>query len=77
VNWLDASSNETGFTVQSATVTGGVVGNFGNVGTVAAGVQTFVDRTVRTGRIYQYQVRANGVAGNSAYVPATSQVTAP
>jgi hypothetical protein len=78
VTWTDASSNETGFTVQRAPVTGGVVGAFANIGNVAAGVQTFADTTGRQGRVYQYQVRANGVVGNSAYVVAsTVPVTAP
>jgi hypothetical protein len=79
VNWTDASNNETGFTIQRATVTGGVVGAYSNAGNVAAGVQTFRDtNNLNRGRSYQYQVRANGVAGNSAYtVATTSPVIAP
>jgi hypothetical protein len=78
VNWTDASSNETGFTVQRATVTGGVVGGFSSVRTVAAGEQTYLDTNVTSGRTYQYQVRANGAALSSAYtVASTSPVLAP
>jgi hypothetical protein len=78
VSWTDASFNETGFTIQRATVTNGVVGAYSNAGNVAAGVVTFRDTNNLTrGRSYQYQVRANGVAGNSAYtVASTSPVIA-
>jgi hypothetical protein len=77
VSWTDASINETGFTVQRATVTGGVAGTYGNAGTVGAGIQTFLDTNINKGRVYQYQVRANGAAGNSAYVGAASTVVGP
>jgi hypothetical protein len=77
VSWGDASSNETGFTIQRATVTNGVAGTFATVGTVAAGVKTYLDTAINQGRVYQYQVRANGAAGNSAYVPAATTVVGP
>jgi hypothetical protein len=75
VTWTDNSGNESGFTVQRATVTAGVVGAFANVGTVAANVTTFTNTGLTVGRSYQYQVRANSLAGNSAYV-ATATVVA-
>jgi hypothetical protein len=75
VTWTDAPNNATSYTVQRATVTGGVTGAYATVGTVAPGLQTFVNTGLTLGRIYQYQVRANGGAGSSAYV-ATGQVTA-
>jgi hypothetical protein len=68
VNWFDAPANATNYTVQRATVTAGVVGAYANVGTVAAGVQAFLNTGLTIGRTYQYQVRANGVVGSSAYV---------
>ena len=74
VNWTDAPANATNYTVQRATVTTGVVGAYANAGTVAAGVQTFLDTGRTIGRTYQYQVRANGVVGNSAYVASNAVV---
>ena len=76
VTWLDAPKNASGYTVQRATVTGGVAGAFTTVGTVAVGVQKFLDTGRTAGRSYQYQVRANGVVGNSAYI-ASNTVIAP
>jgi hypothetical protein len=76
VKWTDAPLNATNYTVQRATVIGGVAGVYGNVGTVAVGIQTFVDNNRTSGRTYQYQVRANGVIGNSVFV-VSNPVVAP
>jgi FtsP/CotA-like multicopper oxidase with cupredoxin domain len=73
VNWTDAA-NATSYTVQRATVTGTTVGAFATVGTVLPGVQSFTNTALRAGRSYQYQVRANNGAGNSAYVASTTVV---
>jgi hypothetical protein len=70
VTWADAPVNATSYTVLRATVTGGVVGAFGRVGTVLPGVQSFLNTGLRAGRSYQYQVTANGGAGAS--LPATT-----
>jgi hypothetical protein len=75
INWVDAPLNARNYTVQRATVTGGVVGAFGNAGTVNPGVQTFTDINRVIGRTYVYQVRANGAVGNSAFV-VSNQVVA-
>jgi titin len=78
VNWVDNSSNESGFTVQrSLMAVNGTWGAWANAGTVAAGVQTFLNTGLTTGRSYRYQVRANGVVGNSIYVGPSNTVVAP
>ncbi len=74
VRWIDAPKSASSYTVQRATVTGGVVGGFNTIGTVAVGVQTFLDTGRTSGRSYQYQVRANGVAGNSAFSTSSTVV---
>jgi hypothetical protein len=74
VTWTDNSGNESGFTVQRATVTAGVVGAFANAGTVGANVTTFTNTGLTAGRSYQYQVRANSLAGNSAFVTSATVV---
>ena len=71
VNWTDASNNETGFTIQRSQLVGGVWSAYAIVGNVAANATTFNNTGLTTGRSYRYQVRANGVVGNSAYVVAT------
>jgi FtsP/CotA-like multicopper oxidase with cupredoxin domain len=77
VTWVASSSNESGFTVQrSQMATNGTWGTYRNVGTVTAGVQTFLDTGLVAGRVYLYQVRANGVVGNSAYVGPSNAVVA-
>ena len=76
LTWADAPKNASSYTVQRATVTGGVVGGFNTVATVAVGAQTYLDTGRTAGRSYQYQVRANGVVGNSAYI-ASNTVIAP
>jgi FtsP/CotA-like multicopper oxidase with cupredoxin domain len=78
VSWVDASSNESGFTIQRSQMSAlGVWGAWANAGTVAAGVQTFTDIGRTTGRSYRYQVRANGVVGNSVWVGPSTTVIAP
>jgi len=63
LTWSDNSLNETGFTIQRATLTGA----FANVGTVAAGATTFND-TPPPGA-YVYRVIANNLVGyTKAYV---------
>jgi FtsP/CotA-like multicopper oxidase with cupredoxin domain len=75
VKWTDASTNETGFRIERASVdtnTGAaVVGNFAMVGTVAANVTTFQDVPLANVD-YQYRV----VAVNAAATPADSIASA-
>lgn len=77
--WQDNATNETGFTVQRAQVTGGVIGAYTTITTAVpprtgTGSVTYFDNKVVAGRTYIYRVFARNAAGNSA--PATSnQVT--
>ena len=79
VTWADASNNESGFTVQRSLLNaaGATWGAWGNAGTVAANVTTFTDTGRIAGRQYRYQVRANGVVGNSVYTGPSNAVVAP
>jgi FtsP/CotA-like multicopper oxidase with cupredoxin domain len=61
--WSAGSPNATGYTIQRATVTGGVPGAFANIGTTGANVTTFTDTTVGRGTTYVYRVIANNVVG--------------
>jgi hypothetical protein len=72
VDWLDNSSNETGFRIDRATVTNGVAGAFAPVGTVGANVSQFTDTTIAANTDYQYQVIAlNGTLASAPSVPGT------
>ncbi len=77
VSWTDTSSNESGFTVRRSQLTGTTWGAWGTAGTAAANITTITDTGRTTGISYRYQVRANSVAGNSAYVGPTNTVVAP
>ncbi|MBS1159162.1 MAG: Fibronectin type domain protein [Proteobacteria bacterium] len=77
VYWTDASNNESGFTIQRRRVVAGIPGIWSNAGAVAAGVTVFTNSGLSRGAVYQYQVRANGVVGNSPYVGPTAGVTVP
>ena len=78
VYFNDNSTTENQFIIERATVTGGVVGAFGNVGTfpgtatsVSGGRFGFTDTTAVEGTTYVYRVVAANAAGNSA---ATNEV---
>ena len=64
LNWLDNSSNETGFTVErSLSETTG----FGQVGAVASNVLRFVDTTVSRKKTHKYRAKASNANGSSVY----------
>lgn len=64
LNWLDNSTNESGFKVERAEGTNA----FLPLGSpTAANVKTFVDDTVQTGKQYSYRVKAFNTAGDSGY----------
>jgi Matrixin len=62
VNWVDASTNESGFRVERSS--DGVT--FTQVGQTGASVVAFQDRTTTGGKTYWYRVRAYNSGGTSA-----------
>jgi serine protease AprX len=73
VNWVDNSSNETGFAIESCR--GSSCTNFAQVATVGAGVTTYTNTGLRSRSTYRYRVRALGSAGNSGYSNTASATT--
>ena len=65
LTWTDNANNETGFTVERATVTGGVPGAFAVIGTAGTNGTTFTDGAVAQNTTYAYRVFAFNSAGNS------------
>jgi predicted phage tail protein len=65
LTWTDNANNETSFTVERATVTGGVTGPFAAIGTTVANVTNFTDGTVAANTTYSYRVFASNAVGNS------------
>lgn len=64
LNWVDNSSNETGFAIERAPGTSG--GTFVQVGAVGANVRTFTQSGVARGA-YRYRVKAYNATASSAY----------
>jgi len=77
LNWVDNSSNESGFRIERADVVGGVAGAFAPLTTVAANVTTYSDTTVAIGSSYNYQVFATNAAGDALTAATTATVTIP
>jgi hypothetical protein len=83
VSWVDASDNESGFTVQRSSLNAnGTWGAWGNAGNVTANALTgatvtFTDTGRNTGRTYRYQVRASNAVGSSAFTGPSNNVVAP
>ncbi len=72
VTWQDSSATVTGYQVYrsiSDTV------HYISFATVAAGTLTFTDSSLFSNEAYYYKIVANGVAGNSAFSPASSTTT--
>ncbi len=67
LTWQDKSSNETGFRVERAMITNGVIGTYAQVGTtlVAANTLTFKDTTAPLNADYSYRVIAVNSKGDS------------
>ena len=80
LNWTDATpwdgvaprttlgdpSNEQGFRIERALVTGGVPGDFAEIGSRPANRTGFTDDTIEVGETYQYRVIAFNVTGDTA-----------
>jgi hypothetical protein len=62
LKWTDVSSNETGFKIERMASTG----NYGQLATVPANVQTYTDTGLNSGTTYCYRVRAYNSAGSSS-----------
>ncbi len=60
--WTDNSSIETGFELQRRSG-----GSFSTIATLSANVTAYTDTGLTSGLAYEYQVRALGASGNSAY----------
>ncbi|MDB5325769.1 MAG: hypothetical protein JWM57_1338 [Phycisphaerales bacterium] len=70
LNWTNTAPTATGFIVQRAV---GTTGTYTQVGTTAAGVTTFFDKTAAAGTNYAYQVIAiNGASPSPASNTATA-----
>jgi serine protease len=62
--WSDISGNDTGFQIQRKE---GALGTYSTIATTAPDATFYADSALSSGRIYYYQVRATGVAGDSAW----------
>ncbi len=72
LSWTDNSNNETGFTIQRKTGSGGT---YGQIATVGANVTTFNNTGLAAGTTYYYQVDANNAYGTSAWSNEASAAT--
>ncbi|MBK9055335.1 MAG: multicopper oxidase domain-containing protein [Chloroflexi bacterium] len=67
LSWTDNATNELGFTIERAVVTGGVPEPFAEVATVGADVNSYSDTTVTPDTTYLYRVLAFNADGNSLW----------
>ena len=70
LSWVDASSNETGFSIERSTG-----GAYAVVGTVSANVTSYINTGLNSSTTYTYRVRASNTGGYSAYSTTTSATT--
>jgi Domain of Unknown Function (DUF1080) len=80
LKWTDASNNETGFKIERMAPTG----NYAQIASVPANIQTYTDAGLNSGTTYCYRVRAFNSTGTSApsnvgctTAPVTSTSTPP
>lgn len=66
-------SNEIGFQIQRAVVTGGQAGTYTQIGTALANQTSFTDHTAAPGATYSYIVTAYNVSGSSPSAPTQQQ----
>jgi titin len=72
ISWMDNSTNETGFKIESSKSSSGP---FAQIATVAAGVTTYVNSALTASTAYYYRVRAYNAVGDSAYSNVSSAST--
>ena len=65
LSWMDLSSNETGFRVESCT--GATCTTFAVIATLGANVQSYQHTNLNPGTTYRYRVQAYNLGGSSAY----------
>jgi len=70
--WTDNSSDETGFNIQRATVSGGP---FSTIASVAANTTSYLSTNLSASTTYYYRVRAFSTHSNSAYTSEASATT--
>jgi titin len=63
LSWVDASSNETGFTIERSTG----LNSYERIGGTDPDVSSYIDNGVATGLTYHYRVRANGSLADSDF----------
>jgi hypothetical protein len=76
LTWIDNATDETGFQIERATVTGGVTGPFAVIATLGVNVSAYSDATVAPNTTYAYRVFASNAVGSS--LPSNvAQITTP
>jgi hypothetical protein len=65
LNWIDNSSDETGFKIERCAGTGCT--NFAQIATGSADATSFSNIGLAKSKSYSYRVRAYNAAGNSTY----------
>lgn len=74
LSWTDNSTDETGFKIEIALVSGGP---FTEIATVGANVTTYASTGLDPNKAYFYRVRAYNVSGNSSYSNEATATTLP
>jgi hypothetical protein len=74
LSWTDASSNETGFSVERSTTTGT---GFSVLTTTAANATSYTDATATEGTNYFYRIQSTNVGGSSVYTSEATVTTLP
>jgi len=67
LDWVDNSTNETGFIIERKTEPCSGTGAYAQVGTVGVNIRTYTDSSVVEGNTYCYRVAAVNATGKSAY----------
>jgi hypothetical protein len=75
LTWVDASWNETSFTLIRRQAVEGVFGSYSTIGSLPANSTSFHDLTAQSGTTYEYRIRACNGAGCSGYSVVASVTT--
>ncbi|HEY8937840.1 MAG TPA: LamG-like jellyroll fold domain-containing protein, partial [Cyclobacteriaceae bacterium] len=74
LNWTDASTDETGFSVERSTTTGT---GFSVLTTTAANATSYTDATATEGTNYFYRIQSTNAGGSSVYTSEATVTTLP